>query len=88
MVKLHARAIGSTLQLERPKFRAPGTAPWSFVEAGLRGKLAEAGVSSPRIYTYVAGFAPLPEQRLDDLSACFATGGELVVQYSLTPAFG
>ena len=99
-VKLQVKAVGGrTPQLEKSKLRTPGTDCWSSLEDGLRrifNQLAAQKAISPDvwapggpIYTYIAGFAPLPEQRMVDLYDCFAVDGELLVQYSLgEPAFG
>ena len=35
-----------------------------------------------------SSFSPAPVQKLADLADCFAVDGELLVNYSLTPAFG
>ncbi|RYG52545.1 hypothetical protein EON66_09670, partial [archaeon] len=35
-----------------------------------------------------SSFAPAPSQILSELYRCFAVDGELIVNYSITPAYG
>lgn len=40
-------------------------------------------------FVYVnSAFAPTPDDLLADLDACFAQDGQLVINYSITPAWG
>ena len=97
IVRFQVKAVGGgTPQLEKAKLRTEGSNTWSSVEEGLRRiftQLAAQGhvawTPSDPIHTYIAGFVPLPEQRMGDLFDCFGTDGELVVQYSTgEPAHG
>ena len=84
-VRVQFRAVGSAPVLARAKFKLAATEPWGALYPHLRRLLA---VPEGDVLTLELGglFAPLPEQSLGDLSACF--GGELVVQYGLMRAGG
>lgn len=88
-VRCHLRSIGGggAPILTKNKFKIDGTSSISAVDAFLRKQLKLDSGQSLFIYVNDA-FAPTPEQDLQQLYDCFAVGGELVLNYSITEAYG
>ena len=86
-VRVHLKAVGSAPQLTRNKFKVAGDACFATVTAFLRTQLALTSADSLFCYLHAA-FAPPPAARMEDLSRAFDAGGELVVHYSTSGAFG
>jgi len=86
-VKIHLKPIGAAPALTRSKFKLAAGEKFSTVMAFLRKQLALKDSDSLLLYLHSA-FAPTPSQLVEDLHRAFAADGELVVHYSLTPAFG
>ncbi len=85
-VKVQLRPIGAAPALARSKFRVNGDDPVGSLQTFLRSSLALP--ASEELELYVNSFAPAPSQTIGDLFACFPTGDELIVHYSLTPVYG
>jgi len=85
-IRVHLRAVGATPQLKKAKFKAPSTETWALIVNVLRKSLKVA--DSEPVYAYLrSSFCPDASANLGGLHQCFASGGELVVQYSLKPAY-
>lgn len=86
-VKVQFRAVGSAPLLKRTKFKVPGSELFATVVVFLRRQL-QLGEAEP-LHVYVgSAFAPSPSQVLGDVHRSFGVDGELVLSYSLTPAYG
>ena len=89
--KLNFQAVGSAPVLRRNKFRIEADKPFAVVDSFLRGQLQ----LGPRdaLFLYVnQGFCPGLDEGIATLVASFGTGQgkkrELIVNYSLQPAWG
>ena len=86
-VKVNLRPVGTAPALQKAKFRVGAAEPFATVIAFLRKQLGLGTGDSLFCYLH-ASFAPTPAQLVGDLAAGFASDGELVVHYSLQPAYG
>ncbi|KAK4956992.1 Ubiquitin-like protein [Elasticomyces elasticus] len=81
------RPLPSTPRLRTDKFKISSTQRFEAVVRFLRRKLALQEHES--VFCYVNSvFAPALDEGVGNLWRCFKTGDELVVSYSITPAYG
>lgn len=86
-VKIHFRAVGSAPALRQPVRKLSSTARFEAVVRFLRKQLRLQDHES--VFCYVNSvFAPGLDEGIGNLWRCFKTKDELVVAYSITPAFG
>ena len=87
IVLVHFRATGGAPLLRKTKFRVKGTHQFATVIDFLRKQLHLK--DSEALYVYCnAAFSPSPESYVGDLHQCFQVGGELIVNYCKTDAWG
>ena len=93
-IVVHFRHTGDAPILKQSKFKVPASAKFSVVLQLLRSHLRLPPEASLFLYCNCA-FAPSPDVIVGDVAACFASkearaGGDgvLVLNYSLTPAWG
>mmetsp|Transcript_12553 Transcript_12553/g.39850 ORF Transcript_12553/g.39850 Transcript_12553/m.39850 type:complete len:102 (+) Transcript_12553:65-370(+) len=86
-VKIHFKAVGNAPIMRKKTFMINGKEKFRALEVFLRNEL---GVPpQERLFLYCdSAFAPSPDEPLLDLHQCFASRGELIVNYSLTGAYG
>lgn len=86
-IKLHFKAVGNAPIMRKMKFHISGDEPFRSVHRFLRDRLQ---LSSDRqLFLYCdSAFTPSPVEPLDHLFRCFGAGGELVVNYATTGAYG
>ncbi|KAG5192426.1 ubiquitin-like protein Atg12, partial [Tribonema minus] len=86
-VRIHFMPISNAPILRQTKFRVPGSWTFQDLQASLRTQLKLP--SSTPLFVYCnSAFCPSPDQILIELFLCFGTGGELVINYSLSEAWG
>ena len=86
-VKLHFKAVGSAPLLRKPKLTVNGTEPFHAVQTFLAKQLQLP--QTERLFLYCdSAFSPVPTEPVGHLYACFGRGGELVVNYATTGAYG
>jgi ubiquitin-like protein ATG12 len=86
-LKVHFKAVGGAKMMKRNKFKLGSDKPWTIVDAFLRRQL-QLTAQEP-LFTYVSSaFCPSPDELVGNLHDCFQVGGELVIQYSITAAWG
>ncbi|KAB2573907.1 hypothetical protein BFW01_g3628 [Lasiodiplodia theobromae] len=86
-VKIRFRAVGSAPGLTQPVRKLSSTARFESVVRFLRKQLRVQDHES--VFCYVNSvFAPGLDEGIGNLWRCFKTKDELVVAYSITPAFG
>ena len=84
-VNLHLRPVGEAPALKVSKYRLDGTKCLLDVDRFLQKTVG----TGQHFFCYCgSGFAPTPDQKLQDLFDCFGVGGELVITYGLQPAWG
>lgn len=83
-VKVHFNAVGNAPILRKSKFFVDSNKPFASLTSFL---LNELHVDSLFLYCDAA-FMPAPDALIFQLFECFASRGELVVNYSTTPAYG
>ncbi|EGB12519.1 hypothetical protein AURANDRAFT_9220, partial [Aureococcus anophagefferens] len=82
-IKLHFKAVGNAPIMRKMKFHISGDEPFRSVHRFLRDRRG-AG-----LFLYCdSAFTPSPVEPLDHLFRCFGAGGELVVNYATTGAYG
>ncbi|KAI9230316.1 MAG: ubiquitin-like protein Atg12, partial [Piptocephalis tieghemiana] len=86
-VIIRFRAAGNAPILKKNVYRLTSTHPFSTVLAFLRSQLAYKGPESLFVYVNSA-FSPAPDEPIINLYRCFATGGQLILHYSTTAAWG
>lgn len=86
-IKIHFKAVGSAPIMRRNKFQITATEEFHAVDTFLRAQLRLRRQDPLFIYCNSA-FAPSPDQVLGSLFECFALGGELIINYSTTEAWG
>ena len=86
-VKVHFVAVGSAPLLKKTKFQISGDQRFSSVHAFLR-KVLKLNTGGELFLYLQAAFCPGPDELVGDLAKCFAKRGELVIHYSLQPAWG
>ncbi|KAF2760316.1 APG12-domain-containing protein [Pseudovirgaria hyperparasitica] len=86
-VTVRFKALPSAPVLRQNAFKVKSSHRFDFVVRSLRKKL---GVKdSESVFCYVKQvFAPGLDEGVGNLWRCFRTDGELIVWYSVTPAFG
>lgn len=86
-VKLHFKAVGNAPIMRKAKFMIGGDERFSAVAGFLRDQLKLS--ESDRLFLYCdSAFTPSPDEPLRDLYECFGSRGELIVNYSMTGAYG
>ena len=86
-VKLHFKAVGSAPLLRRAKLTVNGNEPFHAVQTFLAKQLQLP--QTERLFLYCdSAFSPVPTEPVGHLYACFGRGGELVVNYATTGAYG
>lgn len=86
-MRVQFKAVGSAPILRKNKFRVDAGESFGTVIAFLRRQL-QIGDTDPLCCYLASAFAPAATQPLRALADAFAVEGELVVSYSLTPAYG
>ncbi|CAH0475988.1 unnamed protein product [Peronospora belbahrii] len=86
-VTLQFVAVGNAPLMKRTKFTVGGQDQLSVVYKFLKKQLRLKDTDSLFVYCN-SSFAPSPEQRLSSLFECFQVGDVLVLNYSLTQAWG
>jgi ubiquitin-like protein ATG12 len=87
-VKVHFVSVGSAPILKKSKFQISSDQRFASVHAFLR-KVLKLQATGDQLFLYLqAAFCPGPDELVGDLNACFAKRGELVIHYSLQPAWG
>lgn len=86
-IKLHFKAVGGAKILKRRKFKMKPEKAWSVVSTFLRRQL-KLKANDP-LFTYInSAFCPSPDQLVGNLFQNFQVNDELVVNYSITNAWG
>lgn len=86
-VRIHLVAVGNAPILRKMKFLIDGKENVATLNAFLRSELKLA--DHEQVFTYCASaFSPSPQQEIDQLFQCFGARGELLVNYSITAAYG
>lgn len=86
-VVVNFRPIGSAPALAKSVFQISATQKFDFLVIWLRKKLKVKDTDS--VFLYVnQSFAPSLEEVVGNLHRCFKTNDQLVISYSMTPAFG
>ena len=80
--------MGNAPILRQTKFRLPLARAWHTVISFLRTQLSPDGGDGPLHLYLNSAFCPSPDDSVANLHRCFAIDGVLVVNYSLTPAWG
>ena len=84
-VNLFLRPVGEAPALKKAKYRLDGKKCLLDVERFLKKNIG----TNQSLFLYCgSGFAPTPNQNLQDLYDCFQVGGELVITYGLQEAWG
>lgn len=88
ILKMHVvRVGGGKPLLDKKRYGFQASQPWGAFVAVLRHLMKLA--PSESLFVYLKGaFSPAPNQLVGDLHRIFGVDGELVVHYSLTPAYG
>mmetsp|Transcript_11941 Transcript_11941/g.38006 ORF Transcript_11941/g.38006 Transcript_11941/m.38006 type:complete len:91 (+) Transcript_11941:39-311(+) len=87
VVVLFTAAGGNTPQLKQKKFKLSQNTRFASVTGFLRKQLKLR--DSDDLFLFIDGiFQPAPDQTIASLSACFASGSQLVINYCTTPAWG
>ena len=86
-IKVHFVSVGSAPIMKKNKFQIAADQRFASVHSFLRKVLKLKEGDSLFLYLHAA-FCPGPEELLGDLSACFSKRGELIIHYSLQPAWG
>lgn len=84
-ILISLRAVGEAPNLKLNKYKLSGSKTLLDVEKFLKKTLS----TTRALYLYCgSGFAPTPDQRLQDLYDCFQTGGELQIKYGFQETWG
>lgn len=84
-VNLFLRPVGEAPALKKAKYRLDGRKCLIDVERFLKKTIG----TNQSLFLYCgSGFAPTPDQNLQDLFDCFQVGGELVITYGIQEAWG
>ncbi|WPG98608.1 ubiquitin-like autophagy protein Apg12 [Acrodontium crateriforme] len=87
IVTIRLSPLPNTPQLRQPRFKCTSSQRFEAIVRFLRRKLALQDHES--VFCYVNSvFAPGLDEGVGNLWRCFKTGDELVVNYSVTQAFG
>lgn len=79
------RAVGEAPQLKKKELTVSGEKSLLYIETALRVKLK----LDRALYLYCGtGFAPTPEQKLQDLFDCFQINGTLEIKYGFQETWG
>ena len=86
-VKVHFQAVGSAKRMRKMKFKLDSSQRFATIHAFVRKQLGlNAG---QQLFCYVrSAFAPALDTTVAELFQCFSVGGELIVNYSMTEAWG
>ena len=85
-IKVHFVPVGSAPLIKRAKFQINSDQRFASVHCFLRKVLK---LRSDSLFLYLhSSFCPGPEALMSDLHAAFSKRGELVIHYSLMPAWG
>ena len=86
-VKVHFQAVGSAKRMRKMKFKLDSSQRFATIHAFVRKQLGlNAG---QQLFCYVrSAFAPALDTTVAELFQCFGVGGELIVNYSMTEAWG
>eukprot|EP01083_Nonionella_stella_P013984 39335_1 len=85
-IVIHFRPVGSAPILKQKKFKVGADKLFLSLENFLKKQLKLS--SNDQIYIYInQAFQPSFDERLGDLYSCFRIGKELVLHYSLVPAW-
>ncbi|KAH8097281.1 hypothetical protein JL720_168 [Aureococcus anophagefferens] len=102
-IKLHFKAVGNAPIMRKMKFHISGDEPFRSVHRFLRDRRGAGAApaaddrrarrlqlsSDRQLFLYCdSAFTPSPVEPLDHLFRCFGAGGELVVNYATTGAYG
>jgi ubiquitin-like protein ATG12 len=86
-VKIQFKAVGGAPILRKNKFKLGGDESFAAIIAFLRRQLQMS--DTDMLFCYLmSAFAPAPSQKVAQLADTFAVDGELIVNYSITPAYG
>ena len=86
-VKIHFQAVGSAKRMRKMKFMIASTYRFAFIAEFVRKQLGL--TSGQSLFLYVrSSFAPALDTPVAELFRCFSVGGELIVNYSMTEAWG
>eukprot|EP00939_MAST-03C_sp_MAST-3C-sp1_P000048 g48.t1 len=86
-VKLHFKAVGGARIMKRRKFKMKPDKEWSVVSTFLRKQLKLKDTDP--LFTYInSAFCPSPDQLVGNLFENFRINDELIVNYSITNAWG
>ncbi|KAF2804623.1 APG12-domain-containing protein [Mytilinidion resinicola] len=86
-VQVRLLPVGAAPALKQQKFMIRSSQRFEVVVSSLRNKLRLGAHESLNCYVNSV-FAPAPDEGVGNLWRCFKTNEELVVAYSITPAFG
>ena len=86
-VVVHFRHVGAAPVLAQQKFKLPAAAKVEVATQLLRSKLGFAA-DAPLFLYCNSSFAPPPDELIMDTATCFHVGGVLILNYSVTPAWG
>ncbi|KAH6564354.1 hypothetical protein BASA50_002163 [Batrachochytrium salamandrivorans] len=85
-VVVRLKAAGSAPILKQTVFKISSTNKFQSVINFLRKELA---FKNAGLFVYInSSFAPSPDEVVGNLYRCFALDGKLIVNYSVTPAWG
>eukprot|EP00842_Homolaphlyctis_polyrhiza_P005996 jgi/Hompol1/6398/HPOL_000854-RA len=86
-IVVRLKATGSAPILKQTFFKIASANKFERVIAFLRKELA--CKPSDSLFVYInSSFAPAPDEIIGNLFKCFATENSLIVNYSVTPAWG
>lgn len=86
------RPVGSAPILKQSKFKISSSHRFQAITEFLWRQLSGNGADQKEagsLYLYInSSFAPAADESISNLYACFAVDNTLIVNYSLTPAWG
>ncbi|KAG7571482.1 hypothetical protein FFLO_00498 [Filobasidium floriforme] len=88
------KSVGSAPIMKQNYYKITGSHPFSAVHTFLRkelgwGKPGGTSATGGELFLYInSAFAPAPDDTVSNLYKSFQTDGQLIVNYSTTPAWG
>lgn len=83
-IVIHVKPVANAPILKKNKFKVPGLEPFSTILNFIKQQ-----IKAKDIFLYInSSFSPPPDAIIADLYECFKVGGELIVNYAITEAWG
>ena len=84
-VVVHLKPVASAPILKKTKFKVQGSETFATIINFVSGQVK----TKEGIFLYCnSSFSPSPDSVISDIYQCFKVGGELIVNYAITEAWG